>query len=418
MSLAMPSWCFRLSTLLAMIALCASSPSPVRDFPTAASLGSWANELLHYLRVASLSIALYDYLATLPAEFRLYASQPSFLRMSNACILFIAVRYVSVVCLVASSWGFFGTGFSPKVCQRYYLVTPATKLLAVLISQIIISIRTYAISRKSPWVFWTLCALFIACLLPELVGTVYKKIPVQDMYQNCTSGNIVRMSWLHYLAAVVFDVVTTGISTTYLLINSPTLSPMSGLSRLLLKEGMSYFFVLTLVNLANLYVFRTSSISTQSCAAGFGEAMTMIMSEHIILNLHDWRVIQASTQQPSERHEMDRISGVQRAPSYLRPTVVSGARGAGPRAVIPDSRNRNVLGGRPSRNSMDDPTRAKRSSRRLDPPLEIRVQIHEAVKIDYESDYEPSVFDIGAPPAPIDLPDEDEEPAIFESIAL
>jgi hypothetical protein len=46
---------------------------------------------------------------------------------SNACILFIAVRYMSIVALVTGTVGFFATGFSPLACDRYHLVAPLTK---------------------------------------------------------------------------------------------------------------------------------------------------------------------------------------------------------------------------------------------------------------------------------------------------
>lgn len=85
---------------------------------------------------------------------------------------------------------------------------------------------------------------------------------------------------------------------------------MSGLSRLMLKEGIgsssfcqltvttsltghlrriAFFILLTAVNILNLVMFRVSSIAAQSSAACLGQAVTMIMSQRIILGLHDWR---------------------------------------------------------------------------------------------------------------------------------
>jgi hypothetical protein len=46
---------------------------------------------------------------------------------------------------------------------------------------------------------------------------------------------------------------------------------------------------LTGVNILNLVMFRVSSIAAQSSAACLGQAVTMIMSQRIILSLHDWR---------------------------------------------------------------------------------------------------------------------------------
>jgi hypothetical protein len=85
----------------------------------------------------------------MPAEYRLYRIQPSIFKMrsvppsrdgkqlltmffflnfgSRACILFILVRYMSIIALVTSNWGFFGKGFSASLCRHYQLVAPLTK---------------------------------------------------------------------------------------------------------------------------------------------------------------------------------------------------------------------------------------------------------------------------------------------------
>jgi len=141
---------------------------------------------------------------------------------------------MSIVALVTGSLGFFANNFPPETCERYHLVAPLAKctlcslglyltylpVFAVLISQLIIFLRTYAISRNARWVLWTLSALFVVCLVPEFLGNVYKRIrernrfrscndpnfnfsiALQDSRRNCTSGNIVKVAWIHYVAAM------------------------------------------------------------------------------------------------------------------------------------------------------------------------------------------------------------------------
>ncbi|KAH9027459.1 hypothetical protein EDB83DRAFT_1910910 [Lactarius deliciosus] len=69
------------------------------------------------LRVASLTIAAYDYLLTLPAEYRLYKSSN---RRSTGLILFVLLRYSSIMVLVISNVGFFHHNFTPKTCNPSY----------------------------------------------------------------------------------------------------------------------------------------------------------------------------------------------------------------------------------------------------------------------------------------------------------
>ncbi|KAG8705406.1 hypothetical protein FRC08_001690 [Ceratobasidium sp. 394] len=238
-----------------------------------------------------MTLAAYDWFITLKPEIRLYQRHKSF---SKGVVLFIAIRYVSIAAIVTSNVGFFGTGFSAKACHHYHLVAPLLKMFATLISQIIISIRTYAISRKSRWVLWTLSGLFCLSCVPEILGNAWQRKAVQNSQFNCTSGNLPehKIAWLHYLAAVVFDTVAMGIATFYLY--SPTKTTITGLAKVMLEEGLLYFLFLTVANVVNLCMFLTADISTQSCAAVFGQAVTMIMSQRIILNLQEW------TSEPSQ----------------------------------------------------------------------------------------------------------------------
>ncbi|KLO18965.1 hypothetical protein SCHPADRAFT_96723 [Schizopora paradoxa] len=246
-------------------------------------------EVAAYLRVSSLAIALFDYVQTFPGEMRLYYGQTSLLSLSPACILFILVRYTSVAALVTSNVGFFGSGFSLNACRHFYLVAPVLKLIAVLISQVIIGVRTYAISRKSRWVFWALVAAFVLALAPEILGNVVRRVVAQTPEKNCTSGNLpgAKLAWLHYLAAMLYDAFTMGIATWYLVSNSRGNQRMSRLSRLLLEEGLIYFIALTAFNVLNLVLFRSNNLAIQSSATTLGQAITMIFSQKFILALND-----------------------------------------------------------------------------------------------------------------------------------
>ncbi|KIM85706.1 hypothetical protein PILCRDRAFT_341932 [Piloderma croceum F 1598] len=94
-----------------------------------------------YLRVASLSIALYDYILTLPAEWRFYRTQNSIMGMSVACILFILIRYTSILVLTIGNYGFFATNFTPKSCQHFFWAVPILKVIQTMVSQTILGIR-------------------------------------------------------------------------------------------------------------------------------------------------------------------------------------------------------------------------------------------------------------------------------------
>ncbi|KAJ7167129.1 hypothetical protein C8R46DRAFT_1219513 [Mycena filopes] len=252
-------------------------------------------EIAAYLRVAAYSIALFDYLQTLPSELRLYQRQKGPLSLSVACILFIAVRYLGVTALVMGAFGFFYHGFSVAACDRFYWMAPVFKLFLYVASQAVLTLRTYAISRQSPVVLRVLVVLFVLCTVVECVSTFWKRIHFQingssSLQHNCTSGNLpgVKIASLYYVGCLVFDAVAMVISATYLWkFSNSSRASFSRLTRMMLEDGIMYFIVLTTMNIVNLIFFESRDTTLQSAASSLGFAVTMIFSSRFILNLSE-----------------------------------------------------------------------------------------------------------------------------------
>lgn len=131
---------------------------------------------------------------------------------------------------------------------------------------------------------------------------------------------------------------------------------------------LAFFLLLTAVNILNLVMFRVSSISAQSSAACLGQAVTMIMSQRIILGLHDWRTAVSP-------------SGNTRPDAY---ELSNKGRGTGA----------HVLGSSPGLSSGYTPNSSAplksfvpemRSSVGGDPENVVHVHVHQDVKEDYDS---------------------------------
>ncbi|TFY56465.1 hypothetical protein EVJ58_g7626 [Rhodofomes roseus] len=240
-----------------------------------------------YIRIASVSIAAYDYVLTLPAEWRFYKSQRSW-RLSTGCILFILIRYISIVVLAVNTVGYF-SHFSPETCSHYFWVGPIFKVLQTMVSQVILGIRTVNISRRSPCVGAVVAGLFVMVTTGELFTDMFHRNHVQSPRHNCTVGErgIFLSAWLYYLLAMFYDAVVLGISSFYLMRYGPVAGRMSGLVKLMFYDGLGYFAVLTGANVLNLVLYRTSDLMTQSSGAAVGEAVTWIMSQKLLIHLRD-----------------------------------------------------------------------------------------------------------------------------------
>ncbi|KAI0270745.1 hypothetical protein BC834DRAFT_531233 [Gloeopeniophorella convolvens] len=242
------------------------------------------------LRIASLSIAVYDYLWTLPAEYRFYRGAGSSSRFSLALVLFALIRYTSILVLVVSNVGFFYHHFTSAVCKHYYLAAPVCKVIQTMASQAILGVRTYNISRRHVWVGRVVLSGYIIVVIFEWFSNLYDRIP------NITAGNCGVASahpdnrvsvWSFYLVAMLYDLLTLSISTFCLMKLRATTSATSQLLKIMLYDGLGYFVALTGVNILNLILYRGSNASIQSAGASLGYAVTWIMSQRILIHLRE-----------------------------------------------------------------------------------------------------------------------------------
>jgi len=80
-----------------------------------------------YLRVASLSIALYDFLETAPSTWRYTREQWNAPHKSVSFILFLLIQFTSISTLVVSNVGYFSSRFTEQSCLRYYIIPSVFK---------------------------------------------------------------------------------------------------------------------------------------------------------------------------------------------------------------------------------------------------------------------------------------------------
>jgi len=83
---------------------------------------------------------------------------------------------------------------------------------------------------------------------------------------------------------MVFDLVTIGISSSYLWYYSAGATRMSHFLQRLLYEGLGYFILLTAVNVFNLILFRSASEAVQSSGTSLGYVITWITSQRLLIS--------------------------------------------------------------------------------------------------------------------------------------
>ncbi|KAG2124870.1 hypothetical protein DEU56DRAFT_588799 [Suillus clintonianus] len=241
-----------------------------------------------YFRIAAVSVAFYDYLITLPAEWRFYRSQSSIFHISLACALFILIRYVSIVVILFSNYGFFSTAFTLQTCRQYYLLAPIFKVVQTMISQVILGVRTFNIVRRERRIGIALLLLYLVSVSAEWFAVLFHGTPA-SVNGNCTSANTgkVLTTWFYYLAVMMYDIVMVTVSTIHLLRYNPLSSRVEQLIRVLIYDGIGYFIALSVSNVLNLILYHTTNVETQTAGSSMGYAVTWIMSQRILINIRE-----------------------------------------------------------------------------------------------------------------------------------
>ncbi|KAJ6602197.1 hypothetical protein B0H10DRAFT_2081250 [Mycena sp. CBHHK59/15] len=250
-----------------------------------------SHEISAYMRVASLAIALYDYLQTVPFELRIYREQWRARHLTLSFILFCLIRYISIIVLIVSNFGFFYPRFTPESCIQYYLLPSSFKVLQAMVSQAILGVRAYNLSRKSGVVGCFLGLLYVMSCACEWVSTEYGRRGVFDsVYRNCrsTSSQHGFGGWIHYAVAVCYDFIVSVVCIVFLLkLRTTATSLMARVTKMLLADGIWYFMALAMVNLLNLAFNRFSQEDELTAAASLGYSVTWIMSQKLIIHLHE-----------------------------------------------------------------------------------------------------------------------------------
>ncbi|KAG1755353.1 hypothetical protein EDB19DRAFT_399297 [Suillus lakei] len=325
-----------------------------------------------YLRIASISVASYDYIITLPAEWRFYRSQSSIFHISLACALFILIRYVSIMAMVVSNYGFFSTTYTQQMCQRYYIVPPIFKATQTMVSQVILGVRTFNIARRDRRIGIALLLLFLFSISAEWFVVLFHGTPSVVDVRHCTSANTgkVLSTWFYYLAVMLYDIVMVTISTIHLLRYNPLSSRVERLIRVLIYDGIGYFIVLTTANVLNLILYHTTNVETQTAGASIGYAVTWIMSQRILINIRE--------------QDTQRLENV----IVARPSTLSGQK-----KVISGLRSgfeskSHSKGSKSTKSPIDAEFRPTSPHNSNDMELDVRLRVERSVVVDYMDESE------------------------------
>ncbi|KAF7301873.1 putative Transmembrane protein [Mycena indigotica] len=243
---------------------------------------------LSMFRVISFTLAGGDFVQTIPDTLRLYRKQWVNRSLSPICVFYALARYMSALSLITNGVGFFGTSFTAASCKRFYMLPNVTAMLAGMSVQVLIYIRTYAISGRSKYVRWGLIGLLAVCMPLQVFGICYHRDPVLSSRGGC-KGKVLHRGdpdWniVYYSAHMAFDLVACATATFYLVFMSRMHGRfnMSKFLRRVLRNGLLYTFA---VFAANFWVvLEFAGVLNTGAASTLPLAVVMIAAAHLILS--------------------------------------------------------------------------------------------------------------------------------------
>ncbi|KAJ6618668.1 hypothetical protein B0H10DRAFT_1222569 [Mycena sp. CBHHK59/15] len=236
---------------------------------------------------SSFTLAGGDVLQTIPGTYALYKKQWAHRNISPVCFFYAVARYMTIISLISNGIGFYGTHFTPATCKPWYMLPNITAMLAGMAVQVLIFIRTYAISGQSNRVWFGLGAILLIGFPIQAFGIIYHRSP-QTSGGEC-KGKVFQENepdWniVYYSAHMGYDLIACATGSFYMVYSCwiQGVFNASKFVRRVLRNGLLYTLV---VFLANLWVvLEFEAVLTTGVGSTLPLAVVLIAAQHLILS--------------------------------------------------------------------------------------------------------------------------------------
>ncbi|KAJ7093969.1 hypothetical protein B0H15DRAFT_947297 [Mycena belliarum] len=257
---------------------------------------------MNTFRIISFTLAGADVLQTIPGTFTLYKKQWTNRNLSPLCVFYALARYLTIISLVTNGIGFYATDYTLATCRPFYMTPNVTAMLAGMAIQVLVFIRTYAISGRSNRVYYGLGALMLLGFPVQAFGIIYHRemgYELRLVIHLCDSNTIIPHSgsvrkvlvkgepdWniVYYSAHMTFDLIACATATFYLVYSSRIQGTFtaSKFVKRVLRNGLIYTIIVFLANLWVVLEFK--AVLKTGVGATLPLAVMLIAVQHLILS--------------------------------------------------------------------------------------------------------------------------------------
>ncbi|KAJ6615116.1 hypothetical protein B0H10DRAFT_85552 [Mycena sp. CBHHK59/15] len=238
-------------------------------------------------RIISFTLAGGDVIQTIPGTFALYKKSWVSRRLSPVCFFYAMARYMTILSLISNGIGFYGTKFTYKTCKPWYMLPNITAMLAGMAVQILVFIRTFAISGRSKYAWFGLGAVLLLGFPVQMFGIIYHRDVF--IHDGGCKGKVQRPGEAHwnivyYSAHMCYDLIACATATFFLVYSSRIQGVFnaSKFVRRVLRNGLLYFIVVFVVNL--WVVLEFAGVFITGASSTLPLAVLLIAVQHLILS--------------------------------------------------------------------------------------------------------------------------------------
>ncbi|KAL5531035.1 hypothetical protein ACEPAG_3911 [Sanghuangporus baumii] len=228
---------------------------------------------------------VYEFVLTIETERCLIWTMP----WSIAKLLFIATRYLPFIDTTIVLWHQLGMAMTDGHCQFAYNVTGWLQLCGILLAEIILVLRAWAIWERRRIVGLLLLIWTVAIWLPEIIFmakflSTLKFSPLPDGIAGCLvvgGSSILTVNWtllMVFEAGVLCLMLVVGFRTYKIHGNSAMFKAVYG-------DGSLFYFYLFALSVANVVVIQTLPADFLNTLTSLERVLHSVLACRILTNL-------------------------------------------------------------------------------------------------------------------------------------
>ncbi|KAF8510935.1 hypothetical protein BU17DRAFT_97680 [Hysterangium stoloniferum] len=154
-------------------------------------------------------------------------------------------------------------------------------------------LRTYAIFGRNKWILVVLVPVLVAEFALQIyVSTIGAPVPLPPPFIGCIetgSANTGNQFSIFWICELVFPTLVFLLTLLRGIIFYKTgrISGSGNLFSIIMRDGIAYFFVIFIINLANVVMYSVAPADLKAINATLSALMTEIMICRLMLNLRD-----------------------------------------------------------------------------------------------------------------------------------